>query len=81
METTPTTPLNSMDDLIMHYGKAYLAMRGQLELMNGVTPEQAHEVAVEFMQLTPLSWFGEKQLPPFKHETTHYLKGTLAANK
>ncbi|MGB2185063.1 MAG: hypothetical protein ACPH5P_00140 [Akkermansiaceae bacterium] len=63
--TTPAShaPLNDKEALMNYFGKTYLDMRTKAAAAPGVTDEQAHEIALEFLGFIPKSFFGEKQLP------------------
>lgn len=63
MDTIEYKPLNNKETLMNYYGKTYLEMRNKLSGAKDVTPDQAHQAAMDFVNWIPKSFFGDKPLP------------------
>lgn len=59
----PPSPPYSVDQLQSYYGKYYVDTLNKMKQVEGVTPEQAHQAALGFLEFVPKAWFGEKLLP------------------
>jgi hypothetical protein len=63
MDTIGYKPLNDKETLMNYYGKTYLEMRNKLSAAPDVSPDQAHQAAMDFVNWIPKSFFGDKPLP------------------
>ena len=63
LDTIEYQPLNDKETLMNYYGKTYLEMRNKLSSAPDVSPDQAHQAAMDFVNWIPKSFFGDKPLP------------------